>query len=282
MKLVRFGEVGAERPGLIGADGEIRDLSSVIADISGNALTNAGLTLLRSVRPEDLPVAEGQPRLGSPVAAVRKFIGVGLNYSDHAAEVGQPIPREPVLFTKAVSCICGPNDDVILPPESEKLDWEVELAIVIGETARRVSEGDAINHVAGYCLCNDISERAYQIEGTGQWLKGKSCDTFGPLGPWLVTADEIPDPQALSMFLDVNGKRMQNGSTATMVFGVRTLVSFISRFMTLEPGDVITTGTPPGVALGMKEPVYLKAGDEMRLGVQGLGEQRQIVVMAAG
>ncbi len=282
MKLVRFGEAGEERPGIIGANGEVRDLSSVIADISGNALTQAGLTLLRSVRVEDLPVVESQPRLGPPVGAVRKFIGVGLNYSDHAAEIGQPLPREPVLFTKAVSCICGPNDDVILPPESEKLDWEVELAIVIGDTARRVSEGDAMNHVAGYCLCNDISERAYQIEGTGQWLKGKSCDTFGPLGPWFVTADEIPDPQALSMFLDVNGKRMQSGSTATMVFGVRTLVSFISRFMTLEPGDIITTGTPPGVALGMKEPVYLKAGDEMRLGVQGLGEQRQIVVMAAG
>jgi 2-keto-4-pentenoate hydratase/2-oxohepta-3-ene-1,7-dioic acid hydratase in catechol pathway len=282
MKFVRYGEIGAERPGIIGRGGEMRDLSSVIPDITGAVLTREGLARLAAVPLESLPVVEGQQRLGAPVGGVRKFIGVGLNYSDHAAEIGQPIPREPVLFTKAVSCICGPNDDVMLPPESEKLDWEVELAIVIGETARRVSEGDAMNHVAGYCLCNDISERAYQIEGTGQWLKGKSCDTFGPLGPWLVTKDEIPNPHALTMFLEVNGQRRQHGTTATMVYGVPTLVSFISRFMTLEPGDVITTGTPPGVALGMKPPVYLKAGDVMHLGVEGLGEQRQTVVMAAG
>ncbi|MDX2265268.1 MAG: fumarylacetoacetate hydrolase family protein [Hyphomicrobiales bacterium] len=282
MKLIRFGEAGAERPGMIGPDGEIRDLSGVIGDIAGDTLTSAGLDALRRIDPAALPTVPGSPRLGAPVGQVRKFIGVGLNYSDHAAEIGQPLPREPVLFTKAVSCICGPNDDVILPPGSEKLDYEVELAIVIGDTARRVSEGDAMRHVAGYCLCNDVSERAYQIEGTGQWLKGKSCDTFGPLGPWLVTADEIPDPHALSMFLDVNGERRQTGSTATMVFGVAHLVSFISLFMTLEPGDVITTGTPPGVALGMKPPVYLKAGDVMRLGVESLGEQRQTVVMAAG
>ena len=281
MKLVRYGEAGAEKPGIIGPEGELRDLSGEVEDIAGEVLTRAGMARLRSLDVSALPRVEGKPRLGPPVARVRKFIGVGLNYSDHAAELGQPIPAEPVLFCKAVSCICGPNDDVILPPDAQKGDWEVELAIVIGERARRVSEAEAMDHVAGYCLCNDVTERAFQLEGTGQWLKGKSADTFGPIGLWLATSDEIPNPQALAMFLDVNGVRMQSGSTATMVFGVRTLVSYISRFMTLEPGDIITTGTPPGVGVGRKPPVFLKEGDMMHLGIEGLGEQRQIVVRAS-
>ncbi len=281
MKLVRYGDIGAEKPGIIGPQGEIRDLSAEVEDITGDVLTKAGMARLRSLDVSTLPRVEGSPRLGPPVARVQKFIGVGLNYSDHAAELGQPIPAEPVLFTKAVSCICGPNDDVVLPPDAHKADWEVELAIVIGERARRVSEAEAMDHVAGYCLCNDVTERAFQLEGTGQWLKGKSADSFGPIGPWLATADEIANPQALAMFLDVNGVRMQSGSTATMVFGVRTLVSYISRFMTLEPGDIITTGTPPGVGIGKKPPVFLKEGDMMHLGIEGLGEQRQIVVRAS-
>jgi 2-keto-4-pentenoate hydratase/2-oxohepta-3-ene-1,7-dioic acid hydratase in catechol pathway len=265
---------------LIGPSGELRDLSGMIPDIAGEVLSRSGLAQLRALDAAGLPMVEGRPRLGPPVGRVSKFIGVGLNYSDHAAELGQALPAEPVLFTKAVSSICGPDDDVVLPPDAHKADWEVELAIVIGERARRVSEADALEFVAGYCLCNDVSERAYQLEGTGQWLKGKSADTFGPLGPWLATRDAIPDPHNLAMFLDVNGVRRQTGSTATMVFGVRTLVSFISRFMTLEPGDVICTGTPPGVGHGQKPPVYLRPGDRIRLGVEGLGEQNQTVIRA--
>lgn len=280
MKLIRYGEPGKERPGMLGPNGELRDLSGKIDDIAGTVLSKEGLDRLRALDPAVLPIVHGDPRLGPPVAGVRKFIGVGLNYADHAAETGQPIPAEPVLFTKAVSSICGPNDDVILPPGAEKGDWEVELAVVIGEPARRVSETQAMQHVAGYMICNDVSERAYQLEGTGQWLKGKSADTFGPLGPWLVTTDEIADPQALPMFLEVNGEPMQKGSTATMIFGVASLVSYISRFMTLEPGDIITTGTPPGVGLGQKPPRYLRPGDVMRLWIEGLGEQCQKVVRA--
>lgn len=278
MKLLRFGEPGAEKPGLLGPQGEIRDLSGEIGDIAGPVLSEAGLAKLGRLDISALPVIEGDVRLGSPVGSVPKFIGVGLNYADHAAEAGMPLPKEPILFSKATSCICGPNDGVVLPPGANKADWEVELAIVIGSEARTVSEDQALDFVAGYCICNDISERAYQLEGTGQWLKGKSADTFGPLGPWLVTKDEAPDPHKLAMFLDLNGERMQTGSTATMVFGVQALVSYISRFMTLKPGDIITTGTPPGVGMGCKPPRFLRPGDEMRLGVQGLGEQRQRVL----
>lgn len=265
---------------MVGPGGELRDLSGKVDDIAGHALRRESLNWLRALDPAVLPIVHGGPRLGPPVAGVRKFIGVGLNYADHAAETGQPIPVEPVLFAKAASSICGPNDDVVLPPGAEKGDWEVELAVAIGERACRVSETEAMQHVAGYLICNDVSERAYQLEGTGQWLKGKSADTFGPLGPWLVTTDEIPDPQALSMYLEVNGEPMQTGSTATMIFGVASLVSYISRFMTLEPGDIITTGTPPGVGLGRKPQRFLRPGDVMRLTIEGLGEQRQKVTRA--
>ena len=275
MKLVRFGKPGKEKPGLIDAEGKIRDLSDVIPDLADAALSAKSLNKIRKIKPETLPKARGEPRLGPCVADTRNFIAVGLNYADHAAETGAAIPKEPILFNKATSCIVGPNDDVVIPKGSSKTDWEVELAIVIGAYASYVSEADAMSVVAGFCVCNDVSEREWQTERGGQWMKGKGCPTFGPLGPWLVTPDEIPDVQKLAMWLDVNGERVQNGSTATMIFGVKTLVSYISQFMLLEPGDVITTGTPPGVGLGMKPPRFLKAGDQVTLGIEGLGSQAQ-------
>lgn len=278
MKLVRFGAAGAEKPGLIDADGRIRDLSGVVPDIAGDVLGRDGLARLRALDPARLPLAPEGSRFGACVGRVGNFIAVGLNYADHAAESGMAVPSEPVLFNKAPSCIVGPDDTVVIPHGSEKTDWEVELAVVIGERASYVSEADALNYVAGYCVCNDVSERSYQLERGGQWMKGKGCETFGPLGPWLVTSDEIKDVQNLSMWLDVNGERMQTGSTKTMIFDVKTIVSYISEFMVLEPGDVITTGTPPGVGLGMKPPRFLKAGDVMTLGIEGLGEQKQKVV----
>ena len=281
MKLVRYGKAGKEKPGLIDADGKLRDLSEVIADIDAATLGPRALARLMKLKPHALPAVRGAPRIGPCVAGVRNFIAVGLNYADHAAESGNPVPKEPVLFNKAPSCIVGPNDDIVIPKGSTKLDWEVELAVVIGARASYVGEADALNHVAGYCLCNDVSERAFQIERAGQWMKGKGCPTFGPLGPWLVTPDEIADVQKLDMWLDVNGERMQSGSTSTMIFGVKTLVSYISQFMILEPGDVITTGTPAGVGLGRKPPVFLESGDTISLGIDGLGRQAQRVVAFA-
>ena len=278
MKLLRHGPAGQERPGLIDTDGRIRDLAGVIDDLAGAALGRASLDRLRQIDPASLPLVAAGTRLGPPVAGTRNFIGVGLNYSDHAAETGAAVPREPLLFNKAPNCIVGPDDDIVVPPGSTKLDWEIELAVVIGETAWQVTEAEALAHVAGACLCNDVSERAFQTEGTGQWMKGKGCPTFGPLGPWLVTLDEIPDLQALAMALDVNGEARQRGNTDTMVFGVAHLVAFISRFVRLDPGDVITTGTPPGVGLGMKPPQFLKAGDRLHLRVDRLGEQNARVV----
>jgi len=279
MKLLRYGPRGAEKPGLLDADGHIRDLSGVVADITGAELSPASLKKLAAIDPKSLPLVEGSPRYGVPVKGVSKFIAVGLNFADHAAESNLPIPEEPVLFTKAVSCLTGPNDPVMIPKGSLKTDWEVELGVVIGSRASYVSEAEALDHVAGYVLINDVSERAFQIERGGTWDKGKGCDTFGPVGPWMVTSDEVGDPQNLGMWLDVNGQRKQDGSSKTMIFPISKLVSYISEFMTLEPGDLITTGTPPGVGMGQKpEPVYLKAGDEIRLGIEKLGEQRQIVV----
>ncbi len=278
MKLVRYGKAGKEKPGMIDAEGKLRDLSELAPDVAGETLSPRSLNRLRKVDVDSLPLVRGKPRLGACVGAVGNFIAVGLNYADHAAESNMPIPTEPILFNKAPSCIVGPHDDVMIPKGSLKTDWEVELAIVIGSRASYISEAEALDHVAGYCLCNDVSERKYQLEGTGQWMKGKGCPTFGPLGPWLVTADEIPDPQKLGMWLDVNGERMQSGSTATMIFGVKTLVSYISQFMILEPGDVITTGTPPGVGSGKKPPIFLKPGDTISLGIDGLGQQAQQVV----
>jgi 2-keto-4-pentenoate hydratase/2-oxohepta-3-ene-1,7-dioic acid hydratase in catechol pathway len=279
MKLLRYGPKGSEKPGLLDADGKIRDLSGVVADITGAELSPASLKKLAAIDPATLPLVEGSPRYGVPVNGVSKFIAVGLNFADHAAESNLPIPEEPVLFTKAVSCLTGPNDQVMIPKGSLKTDWEVELGVVIGSRASYVSEAEALDHVAGYVLINDVSERAFQIERGGTWDKGKGCDTFGPVGPWMVTSDEVGDPQALGMWLDVNGQRKQDGSSKTMIFPISKLVSYISEFMTLEPGDLITTGTPPGVGMGQKpEPVYLKAGDEIRLGIEKLGEQRQIVV----
>lgn len=279
MKLLRYGPKGSEKPGLLDADGKIRDLSAHVSDITGAQLSPASLNALAAIDPTTLPLVEGSPRYGCPVVGVSKFIAVGLNFADHAAESNLPIPEEPVIFTKAVSCIQGPNDPVMLPKGSLKTDWEVELGVVIGSRARYVSEAEALGYVAGYVLINDVSERAFQIERGGTWDKGKGCDTFGPIGPWLVTSDEVGDPQNLGMWLEVNGQRKQDGSSKTMIFPISKLVSYISEFMTLEPGDLITTGTPPGVGMGQKpEPVYLKAGDEMRLGIEKLGEQRQIVV----
>ncbi len=278
MKLMRYGAKGAEKPALVDANGVVRDLSGVLADITAQTLTPHGLNRLRELDPSTLPAVANPGRTALPWTGCSKFIAVGLNYADHAAESNLPVPAEPVLFTKTVSCMVGCNDAVVLPQGSVKGDWEVELGIVIGTKARYVSEADALKHVAGYCLVNDVSEREYQIERSGTWDKGKGCDTFGPVGPWMVTADEVPDVQALSMWLDVNGQRMQTGNTRTMIFGVAHLVSYISRFMTLMPGDLITTGTPPGVGMGRKpSPVYLKAGDEMRLSIEGLGEQHQRV-----
>ena len=277
MKLVRYGKPGKEKPGLIDSEGRIRDLSQQVDDIAGAALSAKSLAKLAKLKVDKLPLVRGRPRLGPCVGAIGNFIAVGLNYADHAKETNSPIPKEPILFNKAVSCVVGPNDEVVLPKGSVKTDWEVEIAIVIGERASYVSEDKALDYVAGFCVCNDVSEREYQIERNGQWMKGKGCPTFGPLGPWLVTRDEIKDVQNLTMWLDVNGERMQTGNTNTMIFGIRTVVSYISQFMILNPGDVITTGTPPGVGMGMKPPRFLKAGDIMRLGIEGLGEQKQVV-----
>jgi 2-keto-4-pentenoate hydratase/2-oxohepta-3-ene-1,7-dioic acid hydratase in catechol pathway len=275
MKLLRYGDVGSERPGLLDADGTIRDLSAHVADIAGTVLHPASLDMLAKLDPKSLPAVFGKPRLGACVAGTGKFICIGLNYSDHAAETGATVPPEPIIFMKASSAIVGPDDDVLIPRGSVKTDWEVELAVVIGKTAKYVSEADALDYVAGYCVAHDVSERAFQAERQGQWTKGKSCDTFGPTGPWLVTKDEVADPQNLKMWLTVNGKTMQNGSTKTMVYGVAYLVSYLSQFMSLHPGDIISTGTPPGVGLGMKPPVFLKAGDVVELGIEGLGQQKQ-------
>lgn len=277
MKLVRYGAVGEEKPGLIDAAGALRDLSSIIFDIDGPILSRDGLASLAAIDPYTLPRVAGQPRYGTPVAHVGKMLCVGMNYADHAAETGMPPPPEPVLFMKATSAIVGPNDDVIIPRGSEKTDWEVELGVVIGDTARDVSVENALAHVAGYVVVNDLSERAFQLEQGGQWVKGKSCDSFGPIGPWLVTTHEIPDPQTLGLWLEVNGHRYQQSHTGNMIFGVATLVSYISRFMTLLPGDVISTGTPSGVGLGLKPPTYLRPGDVIELGIDGLGQQRQQV-----
>ena len=279
MKLLRHGPAGAERPGLLWADGTIRDLSAHVPDIAGEVL--ADLSALRAIDPESLPLVAGSPRIGACVGQIGKFICIGLNYADHAAESGMAVPPEPVIFMKATSAICGPNDPIIVPRGSEKTDWEVELAVIIGTKAKYVSEAEALNYVVGYAVANDVSERAFQAERAGQWTKGKSCDNFGQLGPWLVTRDEVADPQNLSMWLTVNGKKMQNGSTRTMVYGVAHVVSYLSQFMTLHPGDVISTGTPPGVGMGHKPPVFLRAGQMMRLGIAGLGSQSQRVLSPA-
>ena len=278
MKLVRFGNPGAEKPGLIDGSGAIRDLSAHVSDFTGENLSPAVLGKLRSIDPQSLPTALGSVRLGAPVAGTRTFIAIGLNYADHAKETGQDIPAEPILFNKLGNCIVGPNDDIMYPRDSDRMDWEVEIAFVIGTRARYVDEKDALAHIAGYCLCNDVSERRFQVKRAGQWVKGKSAETFGPLGPWLSTPDEIPDVQNLAMSLDVNGERKQTGSTSTMIFSIPFLLSYITQFMVLEPGDVVTTGTPPGVGSAKKPPEYLKAGDELVLRVEGLGEQRSKVV----
>jgi 2-keto-4-pentenoate hydratase/2-oxohepta-3-ene-1,7-dioic acid hydratase in catechol pathway len=278
MKLLRYGTAGAERPAMLDSEGVLRDISGIVPDIDGKIFAPETLAKLRGLNTDDLPEVKGSPRLGACVASVGKFICIGLNYSDHAAESGMAVPKEPVVFMKATSAIIGANDDVMIPREALKTDWEVELGVIIGREARYVDEADALSYVGGYCVVNDLSERAFQLEGTGQWVKGKSADTFGPIGPWLVTADEVPDPQALNLWLEVDGHRYQDGTTSTMVFGVAHLVSYLSRYMSLQPGDIISTGTPPGVGLGQKPPVYLRAGQVMKLGVTGLGEQQQTVV----
>jgi 2-keto-4-pentenoate hydratase/2-oxohepta-3-ene-1,7-dioic acid hydratase in catechol pathway len=281
MKLVRYGRAGAEKPGLLDGNGKVRDLSEVVPDINGATLSPASLRKLAKIDPASLPAVRGKPRLGPCVVRPLNFVCIGLNYADHAAETGAPIPKEPIVFLKSLSAFAGPYDDVKMPRGSKKLDWEVELGVIIGTTARYVPEHDAMKHVAGYCVVNDVSEREYQSERGGTWDKGKGCDTFGPTGPWMVTKDEIPDPQNLAMWLDVDGKRMQNGSTKTMIFNVQKVVSYVSHFITLQPGDVIATGTPPGVGLGMKpKPVFLKLGQTMHLGIEGLGEQMQKVIAA--
>jgi 2-keto-4-pentenoate hydratase/2-oxohepta-3-ene-1,7-dioic acid hydratase in catechol pathway len=281
MKLLRYGQPGREKPGLLDAGGIVRDLSGVIPDLAGDALLPDSIAKLRGIDPASLPqapaVGKGGERIGPCVGRVGKFICIGLNYSDHAAETGAAVPAEPVVFMKATSAICGPDDGIEIPRGSEKTDWEVELGVVIGKPGKYISEADALSHVAGYCVVNDVSERAFQLEGTGQWVKGKSADGFGPIGPWLVTADEVPDPQDLSMWLEVDGRRRQDGSTRTMVYGVAFLISYLSRFMSLQAGDVISTGTPPGVGMGQKPPVYLKPGSRVRLGIEGLGVQEQAV-----
>jgi 2-keto-4-pentenoate hydratase/2-oxohepta-3-ene-1,7-dioic acid hydratase in catechol pathway len=276
MKLLRHGPHGAERPGLLHSDGTIRDLTGHAPDIAGDVLSDAGLAALAKIDPANLPVVAPGTRLGACVAGTGKFICIGLNYADHAAESGLKVPPEPIIFMKATSAICGPTDPILIPRTSEKTDWEVELGVIIGTRAKYVSEADALDHVAGYAVINDVSERAFQTERSGQWTKGKSCDNFGQTGPWLVTRDEVPDPQNLPMWLSVNGQTMQNGSTKTMVYGVAFIVSYLSQFMTLHPGDIISTGTPPGVGMGMKPPRYLKAGDVVELGIEGLGQQRQV------
>ncbi len=280
MKLLRYGAVGQEKPGALDRKGTLRDLSGHIADLSDSTLLPESLAKLNELEIENLPAVEGSPRLGACVGNVGKFVAIGLNYADHAAESGVEVPKEPVIFTKATSCICGPNDNVAIPRGSQKCDWEVELACVIGKPGKYIEEADALKHVAGYCIVNDVSERGFQLEGTGQWVKGKSADTFGPVGPWLVTPDEVPDPQDLQLWLEVNGHRYQDGSTRTMVFTMAHLISYVSRFMSLQTGDIITTGTPPGVGMGQKPPTYLKPGDVITLGIAGLGEQRQHVVAA--
>lgn len=277
MKLMRVGQPGQEKPAILDADGKVRDLSQHVADIGGAAISPEGLAKISAIDPKSLPELQVD-RIGACVAGTGKFICIGLNFSDHAAETGATVPPEPVIFMKATSAIVGPNDDVLIPRGSEKTDWEVELGVVIGKTAKYVSEADAMDYVAGYCVSHDVSERAFQTERSGQWTKGKSCDTFGPIGPWLVTKDEVADPQNLGMWLKVNGEIMQNGSSKTMVYGVAFVVSYLSQFMSLQPGDVISTGTPPGVGMGMKPPRYLKAGDVVELGIEGLGDQRQTFV----
>ena len=282
MKLLRYGPKGQEKPGLVDRDGKIRDLSGLVGDIDGAALTPSSLDRLRRSDPASLPLVSGNPRLGPCVGRVPKFIAIGLNYRQHAAETGAAIPKEPIIFMKATSSICGPDDHVVIPKGSQKTDWEVELGIVIGTLARYVGAHDARRHIAGYCVVNDVSEREFQIERGGQWTKGKSADTFGPIGPWLVTTDEVPDPGNLALWTEVNGKRVQNSNTADLIFGIDEIVSYVSHFMTLEPGDVIATGTPSGVGLGMKPPQFLKPGDRMRLSVEGLGEQSQRLAAFAG
>lgn len=278
MKLLRYGEMGRERPGMLAGDGTIRDLSGVVDDIAGATLGDEGLAELRALDPERLPPVTGDPRIGPCVSRVGKFVCIGLNYADHAAESGMALPEEPVIFFKATSAICGPSDPVMIPRNSVKTDWEVELGVVIGREARYVEPAVAMDHVAGYCVVNDLSERDFQLHRSGQWVKGKSADTFGPIGPWLVTRDEVADPQNLAMYLDLNGERRQNGSTRTMHFPVAALISYVSQFMSLQPGDILSTGTPPGVGMGQKPPVYLRPGDVMELGVEGLGVQRQRVI----
>ncbi|MET4735507.1 2-keto-4-pentenoate hydratase/2-oxohepta-3-ene-1,7-dioic acid hydratase in catechol pathway [Thalassospira sp. MBR-102] len=280
MKLLRFGAAGAEKPGLLDPDGVIRDLSAVIEDFNPDTISDATFAKIAALDPKNLPAVSGNPRIGACIAKPGKFICIGLNYSDHAAEAGMQVPPEPIIFFKATSAVCGPNDDIEIPRGSEKSDWEVELGIVIGKQAKYVTEAEALAHVAGYCVVNDVSERAFQLEHAGQWVKGKSHDTFGPIGPWLVTRDEIANPQNLRLWLELNGERVQNGSTATMVYGVAHLISYLSKFMTLQPGDIITTGTPPGVGMGMTPQRFLKPGDIMQLGVEGLGSQRQKTVQA--
>lgn len=280
MKLVRYGEKGAEKPGLIEKSGQLRDLSAHVQDLTGEAYSPESLKKLAAIDPASLPAVSGKPRFGAPVTGISKFVAIGLNYSDHAKETGAAIPTEPIIFMKANTSLCGANDAVEKPRGSTKLDWEVEIAAIIGTRAKYVSEADALNYVAGYCVCNDVSERNFQTERLGQWTKGKSHDTFGPVGPWLATKDEIKDVQNLSMWLDVNGQRRQTGSTKTMIFSMAKCISYISQFMTLLPGDVVTTGTPPGVGLGMKPPTFLNVGDVITLGIEGLGEQRQEIVAA--
>jgi 2-keto-4-pentenoate hydratase/2-oxohepta-3-ene-1,7-dioic acid hydratase in catechol pathway len=278
MKLLRYGRPASERPAMVDSDGALRDLSGILPDIAGKSLLPECLDGLRQLKSATLPLVPGSPRLGPCVGSVGKFICIGLNYSDHAAESGMAVPAEPVVFMKATSAICGPNDNIVIPQNAQKTDWEVELGVVIGAEVKYVSEEDALLHVAGYCIVNDVSERAFQLEGTGQWVKGKSADTFGPIRPWLVTADEVPNPQNLHLWLDVNERRYQSGTASTMVFGVAYLVSYLSRFMSLQPGDIISTGTPPRVGFGQKPPVYLRAGNVVTLGIEGLGQQRQLVV----
>ena len=278
MKLLRYGKLGKEKPGVLDSEGRIRDLSAHVSDITGETISPKSLAKLRKIKIDTLPIVRGKPRIGACVNGSQKFVAIGLNYSDHAAESGMTVPPEPIIFTKHMNCISGPNDDVTLPPKSKKGDWEVELGVIIGTKAKNIKRADAMKHVAGYCTINDLSEREFQIERSGQWTKGKSYDTFGPIGPWLVTADEVKDPQKLHLWLELNGKRVQDGNTATMVYGVAHIVAYLSEFFTLMPGDIITTGTPPGVGMGMKPPQYLKPGDKMRIGIDGLGVQNQKVV----
>ncbi len=278
MKLLRYGKLGKEKPGILDSEGRIRDLSAHVSDITGETISPKSLAKLRKIKIESLPIVRGKPRIGACVTGSQKFVAIGLNYSDHAAESGLTVPPEPIIFTKHMNCISGPNDDVTIPPKSKKSDWEVELGVIIGTRAKNIKRADAMKHVAGYCTINDLSEREFQVERSGQWTKGKSYDTFGPIGPWLVTADEVKDPQKLHLWLELNGKRVQDGNTSTMVYGVEYLVAYLSEFFTLMPGDIITTGTPPGVGMGMKPQRFLKPGDKMRVGIEGLGEQNQVVV----